>query len=213
MKTLFYTAVASALCVTTIANAQTDSMFPIPDPSHLPILLPKDTKCFGVEGKQTMCMLYGDASKSGPYMVKYTWWPGNFSRPHFHNGERWAYVISGTWWVSTSISWDESATYPLRAGTLAINVANKVHWEGVRSSEKEPAILIMSGIGPVATSNVSQSNQATPTPLQEMSYAPLTPPQQTQPAASLDDTKAKCADLGFKAGTETFGECVIKLSR
>lgn len=39
------------------------------------------------------------------------------------------------------------------------------------------------------------------------------PPQQTQPAASLNDAKAKCADLGFKAGTEKFGECVLKLSK
>jgi len=42
---------------------------------------------------------------------------------------------------------------------------------------------------------------------------PPTTTQQTQPPASLDDAKAKCADLGFKAGTEKFGECVIKLSR
>jgi hypothetical protein len=47
------------------------------------------------------------------------------------------------------------------------------------------------------------------TPQQQLPNPPT--PQQAQPAASLDD--AKCADLGFKAGTETFGECVIKLSR
>ncbi len=42
---------------------------------------------------------------------------------------------------------------------------------------------------------------------------PPSEPNQTQPTALLDDAKVKCADLGFKAGTETFGECVIKLSR
>lgn len=44
------------------------------------------------------------------------------------------------------------------------------------------------------------------------------PPQQFIPSAetrgeSLDSAKAKCADLGFKTGTQKFGECVLKLSR
>ena len=30
---------------------------------------------------------------------------------------------------------------------------------------------------------------------------------------SLDDSKTKCADLGFKQGTEAFGKCVLKLSK
>jgi hypothetical protein len=44
------------------------------------------------------------------------------------------------------------------------------------------------------------------------------PPQQFIPSAetrgeSLDSAKAKCADIGFKAGTQKFGECVLKLSK
>jgi quercetin dioxygenase-like cupin family protein len=217
MKTVFYTAGALALCATTFANAQTDSMFTIPDPSHLSIPLPEDIKCFGAVGKQTFCMLYGDAAKPGPYMIKYTWWPGNFTRPHLHNTERWAYVISGTYWVSSSSSWDESNTYPVRAGNMITIVANKLHWEGVRSSEKEPAILIMSGVGPVATTNLFQSEQAGPTPLQSMNNAPLTQPTETMLTSEskplLNNAKTKCADLGFKTGTQKFGECVLKLSR
>ena len=30
---------------------------------------------------------------------------------------------------------------------------------------------------------------------------------------SLDEAKAQCADLGFKKGTEKFGDCVLKLSK
>lgn len=30
---------------------------------------------------------------------------------------------------------------------------------------------------------------------------------------SIDDSKAKCAELGFKAGTEKFGDCVLKLRK
>jgi hypothetical protein len=29
----------------------------------------------------------------------------------------------------------------------------------------------------------------------------------------MEDAKKKCADLGFKAGTEQFGNCVLKLSK
>jgi hypothetical protein len=31
--------------------------------------------------------------------------------------------------------------------------------------------------------------------------------------ASIDEAKKKCADLGFKMGTEGFGNCVLKLSK
>lgn len=32
-------------------------------------------------------------------------------------------------------------------------------------------------------------------------------------SASMDDYKKKCSDLGFKAGTEGFGKCVLQLSK
>ena len=37
--------------------------------------------------------------------------------------------------------------------------------------------------------------------------------QPSQNAPALDWAKRKCADLGFKAGTERFGSCVLQLSR
>jgi len=33
------------------------------------------------------------------------------------------------------------------------------------------------------------------------------------PKVSIDDAKKQCSDIGFKAGTEKFGECVLKLNR
>ena len=74
---------------------------------------------------------------------------GQLSQPHFHDQERYAYVISGTWWVSTSNVYDEKSTYPVRAGTVAIDAANTVHWDGARLGEKEPAVLVLVGMGPV----------------------------------------------------------------
>lgn len=32
-------------------------------------------------------------------------------------------------------------------------------------------------------------------------------------AVSMESAKAKCLDLGFKAGTDTFGQCVLRLAK
>jgi hypothetical protein len=44
-------------------------------------------------------------------------------------------------------------------------------------------------------------------------FQPPQPTYQPLPIVSIDDAKKKCADLGFKAGTEQFGNCVLKLSK
>jgi hypothetical protein len=110
-------------------------------------------------GKQQMCILFGDPSKPGLYGVIYKWYPGNFSRPHFHDQMRYAYVISGTWWVSTSNVYDEKTTYPVHAGTVSIDVVNTVHWDGCRAGEKEPAVLELVGMGPVKSIQVGENGK------------------------------------------------------
>ena len=102
-----------------IGTTVNDPIGPAPDPAAVGETLPKDIKCTGTEGKMQMCYLYGDPAKPGPYMVKYIWWPGNFSKPHYHNNERFAYVVSGTWWVSSSDHYDPATTFPLLAGSFA----------------------------------------------------------------------------------------------
>jgi hypothetical protein len=96
-----------------------DPAGPPPDPTHIPTVLPKDIKWTGQEGRMQQAVLFGDPSKPGLYGVVIKWYPGNFSQPHFHDQERYAYVISGTWWVSTSNVYDEKTTYPVHAGTVA----------------------------------------------------------------------------------------------
>jgi hypothetical protein len=49
------------------------------------------------------------------------------------------------------------------------------------------------------------------TPIQPPHAHSSAPPQASN--ASFDDAKKKCADLGFKAGTEAFGNCVLRLSK
>src|SRR5580658_6611432 len=150
------------------ATAQTDAKVgttigdpvgPVPDPSHVPLVLPKDIKCRGTEGAQQTCVLFGDPEKAGLYGVIIKWWPGHFSKPHFHDQDRYAYVISGNWWVSTSNVYDERTTYPVHAGTVSIDVKNTVHWDGARAGEKEPAVLELVGMGPVTTVPVDENGK------------------------------------------------------
>ena len=148
----------SAMVGTTV----NDPIGPAPDPSLVPMTLPKDIKCTGTVGVQQMCYIYGDPDKPGPYTVIYKWYPGHFSKPHFHNNERWAYVISGTWWVSTSKVYDERTTYPVHAGSVAIDKINAIHWDGARTGEKEPAVLILSGTGPNSTIPVDETGKPLP---------------------------------------------------
>jgi hypothetical protein len=122
-----------------------DPIGPAPDPASVTATLPKDQKCTGEVGKMQMCYLYGDPAKPGPYMVKYN--------------ERFAYVVSGTWWTSTSKVYDERTTYPVHAGTVAVDKLRGVHWDGARTGEKEPAVLVLAGTGPNTTQGVDENGK------------------------------------------------------
>ena len=136
-----------------------DPVGPLPDPTHIPTVLPENIKWSGQVGRQQTGTLFGDPSKPGLYGVVIKWYPGNFSKPHYHNNVRWAYVISGTWWTSSSSVYDERLTYPVHAGTVAVDMLKGIHWDGARKGEKEPAILILSGNGPNITQGVDEDGK------------------------------------------------------
>ena len=146
----------------TIGTKVTDPIGPAPDPANVSMTLPKDIKCTGTVGKMQMCLLYGDPNKPGPYMVKYIWYPGNFSKPHYHNNERFAYVVSGTWWTSTSKVYDERTTFPVHAGSVAVDKLKGIHWDGCRTGAKEPAVLVLAGTGPNITQYVDTNGKDIP---------------------------------------------------
>ena len=133
-----------------------------PDPSHIPFTLPKDIKWTGRPGQQETAHLYGDPSKPGPYAVLIKWYPGNFSHPHFHTAPRWIYVVSGTWWVSSSSVYNEKLTYPVPAGSFVQDMVNTIHWDGSRAGDKEPAVLLITGIGPSANTAVDENGKPVP---------------------------------------------------
>jgi hypothetical protein len=139
-----------------------NSSGPTPDPSHIPITLPANIRWAHVADGEDQAILFGDPNNSGLYGLLIRWTPGHFSQPHFHDKDRYAYVISGTWWVSSSAHFDPAKTYPLPAGTFAEDIANTVHWDGARSGDDGPAILELVGMGPVKTIRVDENGAPLP---------------------------------------------------
>ena len=135
-------ALGLAACVSA-AFAQTGK----PDPSHIIFTPPKDIAWKTGDGSD-QAVIFGDPSKPGIYGILIRWHAGHFSRPHFHNSDRYAYVVSGTWWVSSSDTYDLSNTYPMPAGSVVTDLANTVHYDGAKDGD---ALLELVGIGPVTT--------------------------------------------------------------
>ena len=79
----------------------------------------------------------------------------------------------------------------------------KSHYETVQGDKKK----------------VQQTQTYQPKPIESGGgYDPKTPtptqqPNTTTTGFSIDDAKAKCADLGFKPMTEKFGGCVLRLTK
>jgi hypothetical protein len=133
-----------------------------PDPKNIPFVLPKDIKWTGRPGQQETAALYGDPAKPGPYAILIKWYPGNFSRPHTHDKVRNIYVVSGTWWVSSSSVFDVRKTYPLHAGSTSTDEAGAIHFDGARKGEKEPGVILLAGIGPVNSVSVDETGKPIP---------------------------------------------------
>ncbi|HUO22084.1 MAG TPA: cupin domain-containing protein [Caulobacteraceae bacterium] len=131
-----------------------------PDPGHVPFILPQDIPWTGTPGKEQQFKMVGDPSKPGPYVLLLKWWPGNFSRPHFHGMPRFITVISGTWWVSTSNHFDPDKTYPFGPGTISQDVIDTVHWDGAKAGG-DPVVLEIVGEGPVPNVNVDEDGKPT----------------------------------------------------
>ena len=151
MRALLLTMLVLAGGLSAAAAQQTG---PKPDPTHVPYRLPADIEWtkdpeFGYYGAK----LFGDASKPGMYGILIKWPPHTFSTPHIHNGDRYVYVVSGTWWVSSSAHYDPSQTYPLPAGSFATDLAGQVHWDGAKDQE---TILELIGMGPATTTKVPE---------------------------------------------------------
>lgn len=125
---------------------------PLPDPTHIRILFGKDIQW---KDGEAQAPLFGDPDKPGIYGVLIKWLPGHQSKPHFHSTDRYVYVVSGTWWVSASTTYDTSKMYPIPAGSFVTDIADKVHWDGAKESTG-PCLLMLVGEGPMHTTRLTQ---------------------------------------------------------
>ena len=131
---------------------------PLPDPKHIPMIFGKDIPWKGGKGSQN-ARLFGDPSKPGIYGVLIRWEPGHNSTPHFHSTDRYAYVVSGSWWVSSSTHYDPSKMYPIPAGTFVTDLKNTIHWDGARA-ETGPVVLLLVGEGPMTSTRYEPKDPA-----------------------------------------------------
>jgi hypothetical protein len=125
------------------------------DPSETMITLPDAIKWDAWRGGTVpphgseMAVLYGGLEQPGPYLVLMKWYPGYMSAPHSYATDRLSLVLSGTWWVNSGSDFDPEQTIPVPAGGFVRRVAHMPHYDGVKRSAKEPAVIGIFGIAPV----------------------------------------------------------------
>lgn len=90
-------------------------------------------------------VLLGDPSKPGLYIILVKWTPHHMSHPHFHPNDRFATVISGTWWVGTGPKFDPDGTKPMAPGSFVTHFAKQIHYDGAKDQE---VMLQIVGQGP-----------------------------------------------------------------
>ncbi|HEV2199607.1 MAG TPA: cupin domain-containing protein [Bryobacteraceae bacterium] len=118
------------------------------NPAAIFITPPNDIKWVEGNGGAANAILAGDPSKPGLYVELTKWHPGHMSRPHFHQYDRYIYVISGTWWVGTGTKYDPDSTKPVPPGSFVTHYAKQIHYDG---SKQGDTVLEIVGMGPATS--------------------------------------------------------------
>ncbi len=102
-------------------------------------------------------VLAGDEDQSGEYLVLVKWHPGYMSTPHFYRTDRLCVVISGVWWCNSGPDFDPAQAVPVYPGSFVRRVAGTPHYDGASTHATEPAVIAVSGVGPVRQAWVDPS--------------------------------------------------------
>ena len=100
-------------------------------------------------GSAEQAKVHGNPEEPGQYFALIRWHPGFMSAPHHYETDRLCIVLSGTWWVASGDDFAPEQTVPAPAGSFVRRVANTSHYDGVRRDGSEPAVIAISGIGPI----------------------------------------------------------------
>lgn len=117
------------------------------DPKAIMIIPPKDIP-WKDNGKQGTAILAGDPEKPGLYVELTKWHAGNMSRPHYHQNDRYIYVISGTWWVGTGTKYDPNSTVPMPPGSFVTHYGKGIHYDGAKDGD---CVIEIVGMGPATS--------------------------------------------------------------
>jgi quercetin dioxygenase-like cupin family protein len=123
-----------------------------PDALGFIVAQPEDVKF--ADGAQSQVVIAGDPSKPGIYVIRIRFGPGNMSRPHFHDQDRYVTVMKGTWWVALgpeADTFDPAKTKPVKAGSIVKHPAGAHHYDGAKDEE---VIVQIIGMGPVKTTQI-----------------------------------------------------------
>lgn len=99
------------------------------------------------QGMSSMTV-FGNQAAEGFYVVRNRFGPGQTSRPHFHDHERWVTVIKGTWWTGEGDVFRPETMIPIKEGGFMYHPAGFHHYDGSKDGE---VIVQIMGMGPVTT--------------------------------------------------------------
>jgi hypothetical protein len=97
--------------------------------------------------------VFGDPAKPGMYVYRNRFGPGQTSRPHFHDQDRYVTVIKGTWWTGEGDVFQPDKMVPIKAGGFMFHPAGFHHYDGAKDEE---VIVQIMGMGPVATTQTER---------------------------------------------------------
>jgi quercetin dioxygenase-like cupin family protein len=93
--------------------------------------------------------IFGDPGKPGIYVTRARFMPGQGSRPHYHDQDRYITVIKGTWWVALGPDADvynPAKMTAVKPGSFIFEPAFGHHYDQARDEE---VIVQIMGPGPV----------------------------------------------------------------
>jgi hypothetical protein len=69
--------------------------------------------------------IFGDSSKEGFYVYRNRFGPRQTSRPHYHDKDRWAMVVKGTWYTGEGDVSKPETMVPIKAGGGRVHVPSR----------------------------------------------------------------------------------------
>jgi hypothetical protein len=130
------------LIASVLASASAPAFAASIDPNNAIALTPDQIQWKKGEASDTSWPI-GDPAKPGACLEFIKWHPGHFSHPHYHSHARYAVVVDGTWWVSTSNVYDpDHNTVPYPKGSVLTDLVKGVHYDGAKPATGDATIAI-----------------------------------------------------------------------